>query len=142
METGSHAIANPTMWKAVEIILGIALVTPENITNQFAEAVLTWTPGSKYNACCIKVMYAAHKKSWWVQVSGWPRRKLKETKGIKRIQKVLLSPFMSVYLEDPFHEHPCFKVCVQDAVLLQLFLSFGIGFHILQFFFKSTTLGN
>ena len=67
METGSHAIANPTMWKAVEIILGIALVTPENITDQFAEAVLTWIPGSKYNACCVKVMYAAHKKSWWVQ---------------------------------------------------------------------------
>ena len=35
--------ANPTMWKAVEIILGIALVTPENITDQFGEAVLTRT---------------------------------------------------------------------------------------------------
>lgn len=109
METGSHAIANPTMWKAVEIILGIALVTPENITDQFAEAVLTWIPGSKYNACCIKVMYAAHKKSWWVQVSGWSRRKLEETKGIKRIQKVLLSPFISEYLEDPFHETSLFQ---------------------------------
>ena len=48
--------ANPTMWKAVEIILGIALVTPEHITDQFAEAVLTRTPGNKYTAGCIKVL--------------------------------------------------------------------------------------